>query len=270
MRAHRALLVPTIPAILSLLACLGGAEEDAKPAYAGLQQLTVVNALAMEDGPAAVDMWIIDDGTPSAFAEGVALGTASAPAAVLVTGGAVTVRLTAAGADPGAALVETTFDTDGDDAVLIAHPVESESGDSDTDPGGPGVELVPSVAFFDMSEPDTVAASADRHRLHLHLGGVIGAVGSTGLRVGWSTPTAGNCTAPLEAADPVHQLNPPAGEISLGLYGATDDACAQPLAPDVVLPDAAAGDATLLIAWGRSVDSIAVLDIDLTPPEAEE
>jgi hypothetical protein len=270
MRHHRALLLPAIPGILSLLACLGGKDDEEKPAYAGLQELTVVNALAIEGGPSAVDMWIIDDGESFSIAEGVALGTASEPAAVLVSGGAVTVRLTAAGASADDALIEITLDTDGDDAVLIAHPVEGEPADGGMDSGASAPELVATVALFDMSEEDTAASNAEKHRLHVHLGGIIGAVGEAGARAAWATGSAGNCTAPLEATDPVHQLNPPAGDLVLSLHGADDDDCAAPIGPGVDLAGAEAGDATLLIAWGSSVDTIGMMTIDLTPPTSED
>lgn len=270
MRRHRALLLPAIPGVLSLLACLGGKGEEDEPAYAGLQQLTVVNALAMEGAPPAVDMWIIDDGDAFVFAEGVALGAASEPAAVLVSGGAITVRLTAAGAGADEALVELELDTDGDDAVLIAHPVQGEAADGGDDTGEPAVELVAAVALFDMSEPDTAAGNAEKHRLHVHLGGVVGAVGDGGARVGWATADAGNCSAPLEATDPVHVLNPPAGDIVLALYAADDAECATRLGSGIDLRGAEPADATLLVAWGAGVDAIDVLAIDLEPPAAEE
>jgi hypothetical protein len=270
MRRHHALLLPAIPGVLSLLACLGGKGEEDEPAYAGLQQLTVVNALAMEGAPAAIDMWIVDDGEAFVFAEDVPLGSASEPAKVLVSGGLLTVRLTAAGAGADDALIELELDTDGDDAVLIAHPAQGEAADGGADSGEPGPELVATVALFDMSEDDTAATNAEKHRLHVHLGGIIGAAGDTGARVGWATADAGTCTAPLEATDPVHQLNPPSGDIVLALYSADDAECATRLGSGIDLPSAAAGDATLLVAWGASADAIDVLAVELEPPVAEE
>jgi hypothetical protein len=270
MRRHRALILPAIPGILSLLACLGGKDEETKPAYAGLQQLTVVNALAMEGAPAAVDMWIVDDDEAFVFAEGVPLGTASEPAKVLVSGGVITVRLTAAGAGAGDALIELELDTDGDDTVLIAHPVMGEAADSGGDSGAPEPELVATVSLFDVSEDDTAPSNAEKHRLHMHLGGIIGAVADSGARVGWATTDADNCTAPLEATDPVHQLNPPAGDIVLALYGADDAECATRLGSGIDVRSADPGDATLLVAWGADPDSIDMLAIDLEPPTAEE
>lgn len=267
MRRHRALLLPAIPAVASLLACMGGKGEE-EPAFAGLQQLTVVNALAMPGAPPAIDMWIVDDGEATVFAEDVARGAASAPAAVLVSGGVLTVRLTAAGAGPDDALTELELDTDGDDAVLIAHAVEGEAETGGADSGGPAPELVAAVSLFDMAEDDTLASNAEKHRLHLHLGGIIAAAGADGARAGWATADAANCTAPLEATDPVHALNPPAGDIVVALYGPDDAECATRLGSGIDLPGAAPGRATLLVAWGDSADAIDLLAIDLEPPPA--
>lgn len=270
MRRRPALLLPAIPGVLSLLACLGGKGEEEKPAYAGLQELTVVNALAGEGMPAAVDMWIVDDGEAFVFAEDVALGTASEPAAVLISGGVMTVRLTEAGADEGDALIELELDTDGDSAVLIAHPVAGEAADGGSDTGAAAPELLATVSLFDMSESDTVGTSAEKHRLHIHLGGVLAATGDAGARIGWQSLDTEKCTDPLEATDPVHVLNPPAGDLVLGLHDASDDTCAERLGSGIDLPGTEAGDATLLVAWGADAASIDVLAIDLEPPAAEE
>lgn len=270
MRRRPALLLPAIPGVLSLLACFGGKGEEEEPAYAGLQELTAVNALVGEGMPAAVDMYIVDEGEASVFAEDVAAGTAAAPAAVLIRGGAMTIRLTPAGAGAGEALVEVELDTDGDSAVLIAHPVAGEAADGGEDTGAAAPELLAAVSLFDMAEDDTVASNAEKHRLHLHLGGIYPAVGEAGARAGWQTPDADNCTAPLEATDPVHVLNPPAGDLTLALYGADDGACAERLGSGIDLPGAEPGDATLLVAWGAATGGIDVLAIDLEPPVVEE
>ena len=270
MRRRRALILPAIPGVLSLLACLGGKEEESKPAYGGLQELTVVNALAMPNAPSSIDMWIVDDGEAYIFAEDVALGTASESAKVLVSGGAITVRLTAAGAGADEGLVELELDTDGDAAVLIAHPVDGEPADGGMDSGESSPERVASIALFDMSEDDTAATNDERHRLHLHLGGILSAVGDAGARVGWATDAAGTCTAALEAADPVHQLNPPVGDAVLGIYDADDAECADPLGTNIDLPGIEPGTATLLVAWGATTDTIGILAIDLAPPADEE